>query len=64
MLSSLGNLGLATEAAGGEEKEDSAFRTLEREVGIMVAIRHPNVVLFMGLCMDPACMVTEFCSRG
>ena len=34
------------------------------QVGIMVAIRHPNVVLFMGLCLDPPCMVTEFCARG
>ena len=25
----------------------------------MSAIRHPNVVLFMGVCLDPPCMVTE-----
>lgn len=30
----------------------------------MAAIRHPNVVLFMGVCLEPACMVTEWCSRG
>ena len=30
----------------------------------MSAIRHPNVVLFMGLCLDPPCIVTEFCARG
>ena len=30
----------------------------------MAAIRHPNVVLFMGVCLEPACMVTEWCARG
>ena len=29
------------------------------QVAIMSAIRHPNVVLFMGVCLDPPCMVTE-----
>ncbi|DBA69721.1 TPA: hypothetical protein ACH3X2_012649 [Trebouxia sp. C0005] len=43
---------------------DSTIKTLEREVSIMSAIRHPNVVLFMGVCLDPPCMVTEFCARG
>ncbi|DBB01174.1 hypothetical protein WJX77_003342 [Trebouxia sp. C0004] len=43
---------------------DSTIKTLEREVSIMSAIRHPNVVLFMGVCLDPPCTVTEFCARG
>ncbi len=30
----------------------------------MAAIRHPNVVMFMGLCLNPVCVVTEFCARG
>ncbi len=30
----------------------------------MAAIRHPNVVLFMGLCLSPVGIVTEFCARG
>ena len=30
----------------------------------MGAVRHPNVVLFMGLCLNPVCIVTEFCARG
>ena len=29
----------------------------------MASIRHPNVVLFMGLCLEPPCMVSEFCAR-
>ena len=30
----------------------------------MSTIRHPNVVLFMGLSLNPVCVVTEFCARG
>ena len=30
----------------------------------MASLRHPNVVLFMGICLDPPCLVTEWCSRG
>ena len=29
------------------------------QVGILSAIRHPNVVLFMGVCLEPPCLVTE-----
>ncbi len=32
------------------------------QVNIVAAIRHPNVVLFMGVCLDPPCMVTEWCA--
>ena len=34
------------------------------QVGIMASIRHPNVVLFMGMCIEPPCLVSEWCSRG
>ena len=34
------------------------------QVSIMAAIRHPNVVMFMGLCLAPVCVVIEFCPRG
>ncbi|KAL0046815.1 hypothetical protein WJX82_010624 [Trebouxia sp. C0006] len=44
--------------------ELTAIATLEREVSIMAAIRHPNVVLLMGLCLNPVCVVSEFCARG
>ena len=30
----------------------------------MSSLRHPNVVLLMGLCLDPPCVITEFCPRG
>lgn len=29
----------------------------------MQSLRSPNIVLFMGVCPSPACIVTEYCSR-
>lgn len=34
------------------------------QVMIMSALRHPNVVLFMGVCLEPPCVVSEWCARG
>ena len=31
---------------------------------IMASLRHPNIILFMGICLEPPCLVTEWCSRG
>ena len=30
----------------------------------MASLRHPNIVLFLGVSLDPPCMLTEFCARG
>lgn len=35
-----------------------------QEARLLSSIRHPNIVQFMGLCTQPACIITEFCSRG
>jgi serine/threonine protein kinase len=35
-----------------------------QEAGMMAAMRHPNVVLYLGVCLDPPCVVTEYCARG
>ena len=32
---------------------------LDREASIMAALRHPNVVMFLGVCLEPPCMVAE-----
>ncbi|KAK9834224.1 hypothetical protein WJX84_003009, partial [Apatococcus fuscideae] len=37
---------------------------LQREAGLMATLRHPNVVMFLGVCTEPPCVVTEFCARG
>ena len=35
-----------------------------RQAMIMSSLRHPNIVLWMGICLEPPCLVTEWCSRG
>lgn len=30
----------------------------------MAAMRHPNIVGFLGVVAAPPCVVTEFCARG
>ena len=30
----------------------------------MASVRHPNVISYLGLCTEPACIVTEYCSKG
>ena len=34
------------------------------EVAMIKSLRHPNIVHAMGACIDPICLVTEFCTRG
>lgn len=37
-----------------------------REVGLLLKLRHPNVILFMGACTVPPdlCIVMEFAANG
>ena len=30
----------------------------------MAAMRHPNVVLFLGICIESPSLITEYCARG
>lgn len=34
------------------------------QVTIMAALRHPNILLFMGMVIEPPCLVSEWCARG
>ena len=45
-------------------RSDDVTYVILTQVSIMATIRHPNVVMFMGLCLNPVCVVTEFCARG
>lgn len=38
----------------------------QQESAVMTGLRHPNIVLFMGVCIDPPdlCIITEFMARG
>lgn len=31
---------------------------------MMAALRHPNIVAFLGVCAEPPAVVTEYCRRG
>ena len=50
------------------EGEDAAaaevLDELEKEVGIMARLRHPNIVLLLGAVRSPPAIVEEFCARG
>lgn len=34
------------------------------ECALMASLRHPNVVLFLGVVYTPPAVVTEYCQRG
>jgi hypothetical protein len=42
----------------------SQLSELRREVEVLQEQRHPNVVLFMGVCVRPPAVITEFCESG
>lgn len=43
--------------------ERSVLKQLSKEAGIMVNLRHPNVTQYLGICMEPPCLLMEYCSR-
>ena len=43
---------------------DKALDELEKEVGIMTQLRHPNIVLLLGAIRSPPAIVEEYCVRG
>ncbi|PRW32608.1 rRNA methyltransferase mitochondrial [Chlorella sorokiniana] len=59
---------LADEAAltgsAVELNQQATTRQLLAEAQVMSAMRHPNLVTFMGVCLLPPCILTEHCSQG
>lgn len=55
-----------------ENQQHSAIKTLSNprvmslreECLLLASLRHPNIVTFMGYCVEPPCLVTEYCTRG
>lgn len=48
-----------------QAKEKSGLKAFSREVAVLVKMRHPNLVLFMGAYLgEPLCIATEFCAGG
>jgi serine/threonine protein kinase len=35
-----------------------------QEAGLLASLRHPNVVSYYGICLDPPCLLTEYCAHG
>ena len=31
---------------------------------MMASLRHPSIVMYLGVCLDPPAVVTEYCARG
>ena len=50
-------------ALSDEEMETLAGNMI-REASLMAEFRHPNIVQFIGVCVSPPSLITEYCSRG
>lgn len=40
------------------------LESLEKEVRIFRKVTHTKIVLFLGVCLDPPCIITEYCHQG
>jgi serine/threonine protein kinase len=62
------NTGVDIEDADDAERaltlSNPVLESLEKEASMMAALRHPNVVAFLGVCATPPCVATEYCARG
>jgi serine/threonine protein kinase len=43
---------------------ERAITDFHTELAVMKSLKHPNIVLAMGACVHPVCLVTEFCANG
>ncbi len=53
--------------SGSRSEEEEKMEELKRELGTLSLIRHPNLVLFMGVGFTPSgntCILTEYCGGG
>lgn len=47
----------------GSQQAESTLNDLRTEATLMAKLRHPHVCLYFGACMDPPCLVMEYCSN-
>jgi serine/threonine protein kinase len=63
-MSSLSAHSLDVGSGLSKSTSGSLLSDLQHEAGLVAALRHPNIVFFMGVCTSPPSIITEFCSRG
>ena len=61
---SLASLASHTSTTGLNTMSRSDAKAFVAEAAMLLSLRHPNVVTFMGVSTNPAAIVTEFCLRG
>lgn len=44
--------------------DEEKLRLLKEEVSILARLRHPHMLLLLGVCLKPACVITEYCPNG
>ncbi|KAK9837125.1 hypothetical protein WJX81_004755 [Elliptochloris bilobata] len=47
-----------------EAKAAAVLAAVRKEAAMIASLRHPNIVLFMGVCTDPPLIIMEHCQRG
>lgn len=62
----LSNLLLPQDTGPLQPEQEQLLRAFEEEVSMLAQLRHPNICLFLGVCLDPPhrAIVTELVSRG
>jgi serine/threonine protein kinase len=55
---------ISSSASGAPTVAAAPADKLLEEAALRASLRHPNVVGFLGFCLTPPALATEFCSRG
>ena len=42
----------------------SSLAKVKQECEFLASIRHPNIIYFLGVCLQPLCAMTELCEQG
>lgn len=45
-------------------QDNPVLLNLKQEASTMAALRHPNILNFLGTCDTPPCLISEYCPRG
>eukprot|EP00887_Chlorella_sp_A99_P008111 scaffold12.g8111.t1 len=64
LLAASVDLGNAGDAERALSLSNPIMLSLEKEASMMATLRHPNTVQFLGVCLHPPSVATEYCARG